>query len=46
MEAEVIQNSKNFYELKQKAILLLVKIERSFDVDVKDIEKFASTLKK
>ena len=46
MEAEVIQNSKNFYELKQKAILLLVKIERSFDVDVKDIDKFEVILKK
>jgi len=46
MEAEVIQNSKNFYELKQKAILLLVKIERTFDVDPKDIEKFEAILKK
>ena len=46
MDAEVIQNSKNFYELKQKAILLLVKIERSFDVDAKDIDKFEVILKK
>lgn len=46
MEEVGIQSSKNFYDLKQKAILLLIKIERSLDIDAKDVEKFETLLKK
>ena len=46
MEEAGIQSSKNFYDLKQKAILLLIKIERSLDIDAKDVEKFETLLKK
>jgi hypothetical protein len=46
MEVVGIESFKNFYDLKQKAILLLIKIERSFDIDSKDIEKFENLLKK